>query len=99
MDISGLLLTPLAALITAMWIVGVRALSSHVPTLRPPFLLSYILGVLLMQPWYTASWRDFGMFAVMLVVQALSIAVGCIIGAVPAMAAVALTRRLARLKR
>lgn len=99
MDVSGLLLIPLAALITAGWIVGVAALSSRAATLRPPFLLSYSLGVLFMQPWLIASWQEAGMFAVMLVMLALGIAAGCIIGAMPAMAAVALTRRLARPKR
>jgi len=39
------------------------------------------------------------MFTVMLMMLAIWIAAGCIIGAMPAMAAVALTRRFARLKR
>ena len=99
MDFSGLLLIPLAALITAAWIVGVAALSSRGATFRPPFLLSYSLSVLLMQPWLIASWQEAGMFAVMLVMLLLWIAAGCIIGAMPAMAGVALTRRLARPKR
>ena len=96
MDFSGLLLIPLAALITAARVVGVAVLSSRAATLRPPFLLSYSLGVLFMQPWLIASWQEAGMLGVMLVMLALSIAAGCIIGAMPAMAAVALTRRLAR---
>lgn len=49
MDFSGLLLIPLAALITAAWIIGVAMLSSRAATLRPPFLLSYSLGVLFMR--------------------------------------------------
>lgn len=99
MDFSGLLLIPLAALIAAAWIVGVAALSSRAATLRLPFLFSYCLGVLFMQPWFIASWQEAGMFGVMLVMLALWIAAGCIIGAMPAMAAVALARRLARPKR
>ncbi|KQU57508.1 hypothetical protein ASG67_17290 [Sphingomonas sp. Leaf339] len=99
MDFSGLLLIPLAALITAAWIVGVAMLSSRAATLRPPFLLSYSLGVLFIQPWLIASWQEAGMFAVMLVMLTIWIAAGCIIGAMPATAAVALTRRLARPKR
>ncbi|MDP1026800.1 hypothetical protein Q5H91_06225 [Sphingomonas sp. KR1UV-12] len=99
MDFSGLLLIPLAALVTGAWIVGVSALSSSSATLRPPFCVSYCLGVLFMQPWLIASWQQAGMFAVMLVMLALWIAAGCIIGAIPAMASVALTRWLARLKR
>ncbi|MEO7691815.1 MAG: hypothetical protein ABIS51_21205 [Sphingomonas sp.] len=96
MDFSGLLVIPLAAFISATWIVGVAALSSRAATFRPPFLLSYTLGVLFMQPWLIASWQEMGMFGVMLVMLALWIAAGCIIGAIPAMAAVALARRLAR---
>jgi hypothetical protein len=96
MDFSGLLLIPLAALITAGWIVGVAALSSRGATLRPPFLLSYSLGVLFMQPWFMDSWQEVAMFAVMLAMLAIWITAGCIIGAMPAMAAVALTRRLTR---
>lgn len=99
MDFSGLLLIPLAALITATWLVSVATLSSRTGTLRLPFLLSYSAGVLLMQPWLIASWQEAGMFAVMLVMLAIWIAGGCIIGAMPAMAVIALTRKLARPKR
>ncbi len=99
MDFSGLLLIPLAALITATWIVGIAALSSGAATLRPPFLLSYGVGVLFMQPWLIASWQEAGMLAVMSVMLTIWIAAGCIIGAMPAMAAVALTRKLVRRKR
>jgi hypothetical protein len=98
MDFSGLLLIPLAALITAVWIVCAAALSSGAASLRKPFLLSYSLGVLFMQPWLIASWQEAGMVAVMLVMLLLWIAGGCIIGAMPAMAVVALTRRLTRPK-
>lgn len=99
MDFSGLILIPLAALITSAWIIGVAALSSSAATLRPPFLISYSLGALFMQPWLLASWQEVGMFAVMLVMLVFWIAAGCFIGAIPAMAAVALARRLARPKR
>jgi hypothetical protein len=99
MDFSGLLLIPLAALITATWLVGVATLSSRAGTLRPPFLLSYSFGLLFMQPWLITSWQEAGMFAVMLVTLAIWIAAGCIIGAMPVVAAIALTRKLARPKR
>lgn len=99
MDLSGLLLIPLAALTTSTWLVGVATLSSRARTLRPPFLLSYSVGVLFVQPWLIASWREAAMFAVMLAMLAIWIAAGCIIGAMPAMAAIALTRKLARPKR
>lgn len=96
MDFSGLLLIPMAALITAGWFVGVAALSSRVATFRLPFLLSYLLGALFMQPWALASWQHAVMLGVMLVMLALWIAAGCILGALPAMAAIALVRRAGR---
>ncbi|PAX06965.1 hypothetical protein CKY28_12920 [Sphingomonas lenta] len=98
MDFSGLLVIPLAAIISAAWIVGAALLSQRVATFRPPFLLSYALGVLPMQPWLIASWLDAGMFVVMLVMLALWVTAGCTVGAMPAMAAVALVRRFARPK-
>ena len=94
-----MLLIPLAAFITAAWIVGVAAFSKREASFRPPFLLSYGLGILFIQPWHVASWQEAGMLAVMLVMLALCIAAGCIIGAMPAMAGLALKRRLARPKR
>lgn len=99
MDFSVLILIPVAALITTGWILGVAAVSSRAATLRLPILLSYSFDALFMQPWLIASWQEAGMFAVMLVMMAFWIAAGCIIGAIPAMAAVALTRRLSRSKR
>lgn len=95
MDVSGLLLIPMTALITALWI-GVAGLSSKAPTLRLPFLLSYGLGVLSMQPWLIASWRQAGMFAVMAAMLPIPIAVGCLIGTMAAMVAIAVKRWLAR---
>lgn len=99
MDFSGLALIPLAAAVTAVWIVGVAAFSSGKATLLPPYLLSYGLGVLFMQPWLAASWQEAGMYGVMLVLLLIWIAAGCIIGAMPAMATVALVRWLVRPRR
>lgn len=83
MDFSGFLLIPFAAVITACWIVGAALLSKRQHWLRVPFLISYSLGVIFMQPWQIASWQDAGMMGVMLIMLALSTAAGCVIGAVP----------------
>lgn len=99
MDFSGLVLIPLAAAVTAVWIIGASAFSSGKATLRVPFLLSYGLGVLFMQPWLVASWQEAGMVGVMLVMLLIWIAAGCIIGAIPALATVALVRWLVRPRR
>lgn len=95
MDVSGLLLIPMTAPIAALWI-GVAALSSKAPTLRLAFLLSFGLGVLSMQPWLIASWQQAGMFVVMAAMLPIPIAVGCLIGTMAAMAAIAVARRLVR---
>ena len=98
MDFSGVLLIPLSALVTAVWIV-MSALMRKVPALRGPFLLSYAVGLILAQPWQIRGWNELGMVLVMLVLLALWIAAGCIIGAMPAMVAVALGRKFARSNR
>jgi len=74
------------------------ALTDRSATLRVPFLLSYGLGTLLLQPWSVDSWQQLGMLAVMLLMLLLWTAAGCVVGAVPAMIFVALARRLARSK-
>ena len=94
MDFSGFLLIPVAAVITACWIVGAALLSRRSPRFRGPFLLSYGLGVILMQPWLMASWQDAGVMGVMLLVLSLWITAGCLIGAIPGMLVVALGRKV-----
>jgi hypothetical protein len=93
-DLSGLLLIPLAAVITACWVIGTAAFTKRGRGLRGPFLLSCGLGVLLMEPWRIASWQHLGMFTVMLVMLVLWVAAGCIIGGVPAALAISVGRKL-----
>lgn len=88
MDFSGLILLPLAAVITACWIIGAALFSKRGPGFRAPFLLSYASGVIFMEPWRAATWQEAGMLAVMLVMLAIWIAAGCIIGGIPATLAV-----------
>lgn len=94
MDFSGLILIPLAALITACWILVAAVRTKKGRSFRAPFLLSYGLGVIFMEPWRIAAWQELGMFAVMLVVLALSVAGGCIIGGIPAVLAVSVGTKL-----
>ncbi|WP_174285470.1 hypothetical protein [Sphingomonas bacterium] len=94
MDFSGVILIPLAAVITACWMIGAAIVSKNGPGFRAPFLLSYGLGVLFMEPWRIAAWQELGMFAVMLVMLALWVAAGCIIGGIPAALIVALVKKL-----
>lgn len=94
MDFSGLIIIPLAALITAGWLIGAALLSKRDPGFRPPFLLSYVLGVLFMEPWHIGSWQQLGMFAVMLVMLLFSTAAGCLIGGLPAALIVSLGSKL-----
>ena len=95
MDFSGVLLIPLAAATTAIWLV-VAAVLGRKATLRAPFLVSYAFAVILVQPWLVASWQEAGMVAVMLSLTSISIAAGCLVGAMAAMVTIAIARRLAR---
>ncbi len=96
MDFSGLILIPLAAIIAACWIIGRAIMSKIGRWFRTPFLLSYGLGVIFMEPWRIASWQELGMFVVMLVNSAFSVTAGCIIGGFPAMFVVAVGTKLKR---
>ncbi|MDQ2892533.1 MAG: hypothetical protein M3R64_05520 [Pseudomonadota bacterium] len=84
MDFSGFILIPLAAAITFCWIIGSAVLAKNGPGFRAPFSMSYGLGVIFMEPWRLAAWQELGVFAVMLVMLALWVAAGCIIGGIPA---------------
>src|SRR5689334_2527527 len=94
MDFSGFILIPLAAVVTACWMIGAAILSKGGPGFRASFLLSYGLGVIFMEPWRIASWQELGMFAVMLTMLALWVAAGCIIGGVPAALAISAGTKL-----
>ena len=96
MDFSGFILIPLAAVITACWIIGAAVFAKRRFGLRGPFLLSYGLGVIVMEPWRITAWQDLGMFAVMLVMLVLWVAGGCLIGAVPAALIVSIINKLRR---
>mgnify|MGYP003344153901 CR=1 FL=1 len=74
MDAVALLMLPLAAIITATWII-IAAVAGREPTFRRPFLLAYAVAILLMQPWYVSSWQEAGMALVMLVMSAIPISV------------------------
>ena len=96
MDFSGLISIPLAAVITAGWMIVAAIVSKNGPGFRAPFLMSYGLGVLFMEPWRITAWQELGMFAIMLVMLALWVAAGCIIGGIPAAVIVALVEKLWR---
>ncbi|MDR6136396.1 hypothetical protein QE361_003401 [Sphingomonas sp. SORGH_AS802] len=94
MDASFLISIPLAALITACWMIGAAIAAKDGPGFRGPFLLSYGLSALFMEPWRIAVWEELGIFAITLVMLVIWVAVGCIIGGIPTTIAVALAKRL-----
>ena len=94
MDFSGLIVLPLAAVVTACWIIGAAVLSKNGPGFRAPFILSYSFGVIFMEPWQIGAWQELGMFAIMLVMLALWVAAGCIDGGIPAALIVSLMKKL-----
>ena len=95
MDITGLLAFLLAAIVTATWIMIVAAFGRE-PGFRGPFVLSYALAILLNQPWNLDSWQEAGLALVMLILSAIVIAGGCVVGGIPAVLIVAVVRRVAR---
>ena len=94
MDFSGVIVLPLAAPITACWIVSAVVLKNNGPSFRAPFLLSYGFGVIFMEPWEIATWQELGMFAIMLVMFSLWVAAGCVVGGIPAALIVSLATNL-----
>lgn len=88
---------PLAAITAAAWVIG-GAVLRRGPTFRGPFLFSYFLAVLLMQPWQIASWQEAGMTVVMLIMAAIPVACGCGAGGLSAVVIVSLVRRLAHIR-
>lgn len=97
MDFTGLLMLPLAAITSAGWVVS-GALLRREPTFGGPFLLSYFLAALLMQPWKIASWQEGGMAFVMFIMAAFPIACGCAAGGISAVLIVSVVRRLAHIR-
>lgn len=84
MDVSGFILIPLSALITASWLIGAALLSESNPRLKLPFLLSFTLGVLFMEPWLVTSWPQAGYFAFQLVLVGVWTAFGWLFGGLAA---------------
>ncbi len=97
MDFTGLLMLPLAAITTAAWVIGGAVLRRE-STFRGPFLFSYSLAVLLMQPWQISSWQEAGMTVVMFIMAAIPVACGCAAGGLSAVLIVSLVRRLGHIR-
>lgn len=96
-DFTGLFVLPLAAIITAAWVIG-GAVLRRGRTFCGPFLLSYFLAVLLMKPWQIASWQEAGMAVVMFIMVAIPVACGCAAGGISAILLISLVRRLAHIR-
>ena len=94
MDFAALIVMPLAAIITAVWTIGVGITSKPGAGFRAPFLASYALGVILTEPWKIASWGHLGMFAVMLFMLAMWVAFACIVGGLSAAFITSVARKL-----
>ncbi|NWK94909.1 hypothetical protein DM806_04345 [Sphingobium lactosutens] len=96
MDFSGFLVIPLSAVIMAVALVSAEIVRWRGSVFRLAFAISYILGLLLIQPWWTNSATEIGMSAIMLLILALWVVGGCIIGAIPAMLLIAIGKWMAR---
>lgn len=83
MDFSFILIIGLSAILASAWMIFAEVTARRVSIFRQPFVIAYLLGIALMQPWRIASAEDAGMSAMMLVLMALWVAIGWIIGAIP----------------
>jgi hypothetical protein len=63
--------------------IFVEITSQRVSIFRVPFIVAYLLGLALMQPWRIASAQEAGMSAMMLVLMVMCVAMGWLIGAGP----------------
>ena len=84
MDFSFIPIIGLSAILSAAWLILVHIKQRPGSKFRPPFLVSYLLGILMMEPWRIASAQDVGMFAVLLFFMLpLWVSIGWLIGAAP----------------
>lgn len=96
MDLLGVVLLPLAAAVTACWIIGAAVLSRRRPSFRASFLPFYGLGIVASEPWQVGSAQELGMMVIMLIMLAIPIAIGCLIGRLLGAGVVSVVRRLRR---
>ena len=97
---SAFVVIPLSALLASAAIIGAALASRPPPPFRWTFFTSFVLALLFLQPWRDAtSLAHAGMSAAMLVMIALWVALGHILGAIPAAVLVYLGRKVAPLIR
>lgn len=99
MDFSGIIIIPLSAAITAVVMIGTALLSRRSVGFGLPFGLSFLLGVILLQPWLMirslSDLSELPMIFLMFALVALWVAAGCLIGGVPTAIAIAIGSKLA----
>jgi hypothetical protein len=83
MDFSFILVIGLSAILASAWMIFAEVTSRRVSIFRLPFIIAYLLGIALMQPWHVTSAEEAGLSAMMLFFMALWVAIGWIIGAIP----------------
>ena len=92
MDISGLLIIPLSAILTAASIIGAALLSRPRPRLIYPFAASFVLGFLFLGPWRWPANNEWGLLAAELGLIAFWVTFGVAIGALSSVIAIKLSR-------
>jgi hypothetical protein len=83
MDFSFILVIGLSAILASAWMIFVEVTSRRVSIFRVPFIVAYLLGLALMQPWRITSAQEAGMSVMMLVFMVLWVAIGWLVGAGP----------------
>jgi hypothetical protein len=81
MDVSFILIIAVSAILMSVMMVYAEVTRRRGSIFRVTFGASYLLGIVLMQPWQVGSTQEAGMSVVMLVFMAIWVAIGCAIGA------------------
>lgn len=91
-DFSFILVIGLSAILMSGLMIFSEVTRRRGSSFRLAFGISYLLGLLLIQPWRIASPEEAGMSAMMLMFMAIWVAIGCIIGAAPTAFAISVVR-------
>ena len=93
MDLSFILIIGLSAILASIFMIYAEFVSRRVSIFRIPFVIAYLFGLVLVQPWRIESAQEAGVSVMMLVFLAFWVAVGWIIGAVPTALTLSVVRR------
>lgn len=81
MDVSFILIIAVSAILMSVMMIYAEVTRRRGSIFRVTFGASYLLGIVLIQPWQAGSAQEAGMSVMMLVFMAIWVAIGCAVGA------------------